>query len=259
MSLPTSYFPCSSPSRWPSQSPPALSNAIGSRESQPANVESVNFPAFDSENTPADFDAVMTTASAPFVPGVSPQGICLAADIDRKVRIFNDQGCTLTDLMKHVTFCAARSPAPQDAVNCLARLACARNPLTGNPVPPDTMAFNAAMTVCGKAGRVDLVDQLHAAMVAANVEPDTVTYSNLIMAYTKAKKVGWSVAVLQYLLRHAQASGMEPETAIYRYVIAGCLRTGRVTQAVDLYFAMINHGITPSTEVEATMRPYLPA
>lgn len=89
-------------------------------------------------------------------------------------------------------------------------------------VDPDVVSYTTAIAACGEAGRWERADELLDAMQSRGVEPTVVTYTALMTAFGRAGELGRCRA-----LRRAMAvAGVAPDPRFYRAAFAALAPAG---------------------------------
>ena len=107
---------------------------------------------------------------------------------------------------------------------------------------PDLLAYNAAMSACGKVGQWQQAQKLFGDMKqSGHVTPDTWTLNALLLAHCRGGQ--WEDALM--LLRSAGGT-TEPDEVSYRTVLTGMAAEQEWELALDLLAEMVRSGLTPA-------------
>merc|ERR1719161_1358125 len=97
---------------------------------------------------------------------------------------------------------------------------------------------------------MDRVPQLLADMKAANVKPDTITYSTVVKGHCLSGNVDRAFEVLADM----QADGQhKPDEILYNCLLDGCAKEHRIEEALKLYEDMKKANVAPSNFTLCTL------
>ncbi|MBW8831171.1 MAG: hypothetical protein JF606_17460 [Burkholderiales bacterium] len=120
--------------------------------------------------------------------------------------------------------------------------ACVKAMVEQAGVDPDVITYNALISACEKAGKVERALEIFEGMRAAGIIPNVITYSALISACEKAGKVKTALKFFDGM----RAAGIIPNVITYSALISACEKAGQAELALKIFDDMRAAGIIPN-------------
>lgn len=111
-------------------------------------------------------------------------------------------------------------------------------------IPFNEVTYNTVIGGWAKFGIVDKVEKYWAAMKDDNFSPDCRTFSHLIEAFGRAGRISNAVDTFNRLEEH----GCIPDTAVYNSMISNYISIGEIDEAVDFYRRMPERNCSPDID-----------
>lgn len=105
---------------------------------------------------------------------------------------------------------------------------------------PDVITFGTLINGITVNGRRDIALLLFQ-MLKRGLSPDVVTYSSLIIWFSKARKIDFGLQILKLML----GSGVSPDINVYNVVLNILLLQGQLESARELFRKLPNNGLVP--------------
>ncbi|WPB56383.1 hypothetical protein [Xylophilus sp. GOD-11R] len=201
-----------------------------------------------------DFCAVPVEPDAQDIETRTPQE--RRERLDQEVCRYNRNGGSERPLLMLATGLIAKARTWEEAIERLRQISEAIHPLTGHRVRPDTTAYNAAIAVCCRQKQVAKGEKLFDEIVKADMQPDAVTYSHIILGYARTKGFHYSTAIFEYMVRHAATSDIKPDSVMYHMMIKSYLLRKDLGSAQAAVTSMWRHGVAPHVHLDAMLRSH---
>jgi pentatricopeptide repeat protein len=164
------------------------------------------------------------------------------------VRKFNrgEAGIGAADVLRNTTAAIGKCKNDwQAAIACLRALGQCARPLPGGRmerVEPNIFVFSAAISACGKAGKVDKALELFEEMKDLGIRPNAFTYTALMSAYGNA---GQPAEALEWF-KEMKDRGIRPDAFTYSALISAYGNAGQPVEALEWFKDMLDRGIPPN-------------
>jgi len=136
----------------------------------------------------------------------------------------------------------------QAAVACLRALEQFKRRTRGGGVEhvePDVAVFNAAISVCGKAGQLGKAIELFEEMKDRGIGPDTITFTTLISAHGNAGRPGDALKWFEKM----PLEGLSPDAIAFRALISAYCHAGQPDEALKWLKEMLGRELAPTTKL----------
>jgi len=110
-------------------------------------------------------------------------------------------------------------------------------------VKPTIATFNALLDACARSHDMSRIPSLLQAMSELDINPNVITYSTIIKAYSNEGLVD---RALEVLVEMKGNKDITPDEHTYNTVINGCARQGLCDQGLAILDEMCSSGVTPS-------------
>ncbi|WCJ22705.1 Pentatricopeptide repeat (PPR) superfamily protein [Euphorbia peplus] len=107
-----------------------------------------------------------------------------------------------------------------------------------------TSACNALLTLLGRQGKIDGMNEVMAKMKEVDIQPNAITYAIIIKKFCRLRKVDGALEMLEAM----NETQVEPDVVIFNTLIDGLCKVGRQEEGFGLIEKMKSHkGCDPNT------------
>lgn len=162
---------------------------------------------------------------------------------DEVIRLYNEGRSGPADVLRVTTHAIGTADHHWPAVvSMLDNLQNTRHPVTGEPVRPDRICWNAALRACSKASEAMVAVRLFNRLLYAGLLPDAHTYTAVISACRRGNHPQDGLGLFQHLLDHGPAHGLYPDVHTYNTTIVAAGMAGQPHLALRLFRHLLRDG-----------------